>query len=93
MFIVVAYDVVDDKRRSLVAKIALDYGRRVQKSVFECVIDDRQFQTMQLRLECAIDMSTDSVRYYVLCGRCRPATRISGMGTFTDDDNDSIIIV
>lgn len=93
MFVVVAYDIVEDPCRDRVARILLDYGRRVQKSVFECVIDHRQFVELKLKLEKEIDPVTDSIRYYFLCRRCVPATEVSGWGTVTDDDSDEPIIV
>jgi len=40
--IVVAYDIIDDKRRNRVAKTMEDYGTRVQYSVFECVLEEEK---------------------------------------------------
>jgi CRISPR-associated protein Cas2 len=92
MFVVVAYDIVDDDRRTRLASHLLGYGRRVQKSVFECVINDKQYLEMKAGAEAIIDMVTDSVRYYLLCRRCLQAVEISGMGTVTEDDSDSVHI-
>lgn len=44
MFIIVAYDIVDNKRRTRLAKGMKSYGYRVQKSVFECQLDDDYLQ-------------------------------------------------
>lgn len=93
MFLVVSYDVVDDKTRGKVAKLLLDYGRRVQKSVFECVIDEKRYLEMKIKLERLVDMQADSVRFYVLCQRCVPAIQVSGFGTVTEDESDAVIIV
>ena len=46
MFIVVAYDIIDDKRRNRVAKTMEDYGTRVQYSVFECVLEEEYLTEM-----------------------------------------------
>ena len=71
MFVVVSYDIEDDRRRKKVADILMNYGKRVQKSVFECVVNEVQFIAMQQKLKKLIDReATDSIRYYVLCSSC-----------------------
>jgi len=42
MLIVVSYDIPDDRRRLQLSKALKDFGKRVQWSVFECHLDDRQ---------------------------------------------------
>lgn len=91
MYIVVTYDIVDDKIRNKVAKILGNYGCRVQKSVFECRIDDRKYLKMRSEIEKRIDYEADSVRYYTLCERCVRNIEIAGWGSVTDDID--IIIV
>ena len=93
MFILVSYDVVDDASRGRVAKVLLNYGRRVQKSVFECILDEKRFLDMKGRLEKHIDFGADSVRYYFLCQRCVPAVQITGYGTVSEDISDDVLIV
>lgn len=93
MFIVIAYDVVDDHRRSRLARLLEDHGTRVQKSVFECYLDERTFLEVKGRVEDAIEMERDTVRYYFLCKRCLPSVQVSGLGTVTEDDDDAVIIV
>lgn len=91
MFVVVSYDVVDDRKRTKIAKAMKSYGERVQKSVFECRIDDQQFIKMKKALESIMDMNEDSVRYYFLCKGCIERIEISGWGTVVEDEN--LIIV
>ena len=91
MFVVVSYDVVDDRKRTKIAKAMKSYGERVQKSVFECRIDDQQFIRMKKAVESIMDMNEDSVRYYFLCKGCVDRIEISGWGTVTEDE--SLIIV
>jgi len=91
MFLVVTYDIVDDRKRTRVAKTLSNYGNRVQKSVFECQIDDRQYLKMKERIEKEIDMEEDSVRYYFLCARCAGNIQISGWGAVREDED--VIIV
>lgn len=69
--VLVTYDVNTQteygrKRLRQVAKVCVDYGQRVQNSVFECLVDPLQFAQLRKRLEEIIDVSEDSLRYYFL---------------------------
>ena len=50
----------------LTAKACLDYGQRVQNSVFECQLDPAQFTELKSRLLQIINADTDSMRFYNL---------------------------
>lgn len=91
MFVVVSYDVVDDRRRLKVAKALTDYGRRVQKSVFECDLDERRYLRLKETLDRLIHHEEDSVRYYQLCPRCRRAVEVSGWGSLTEEEEVVIV--
>jgi len=54
------------RRLSRVAKVCMNYGQRVQNSVFECLVDSTQFAMVKKQLLDIIDLERDSVRYYVL---------------------------
>nr|UXE45750.1 CRISPR-associated endoribonuclease Cas2 [uncultured bacterium] len=71
MQVLITYDVSTTSaqgRRRLrhVAKTCLDYGQRVQNSVFECLIDPAQLVTVRNRLLKIIDPTVDSLRIYFL---------------------------
>ena len=71
MMVLVTYDVdttTSEGRMRLrrVAKQCVNFGQRVQCSVFECVVDPAQFATLRHRLEAIIDPDADSLRYYML---------------------------
>jgi len=71
MLILVTYDVsteTTEGRRRLrrVAKVCLNYGQRVQKSVFECKVDQAKFEALQRRLLKEINVDEDSLRFYRL---------------------------
>lgn len=71
MHLLVTYDVstVDragQRRLRRVAKACLDYGQRVQNSVFECKVDWAQFTAFRAVLLGLIDPATDSLRFYFL---------------------------
>lgn len=51
MFYIISYDIPDDKRRNRTAKILLDFGKRVQYSVFECILDNALFEKLIARLK------------------------------------------
>lgn len=91
MFVVVSYDVVEDRRRTKVAKFMEDYGRRVQKSVFDCVLDEDKLQRLKGLLGKLIDHETDSVRFYRICRSCRTGIEVMGRGTVRDDED--VIVV
>lgn len=71
MYILVAYDVdtttVEGARRlRKVAQSCVDYGQRVQNSVFECEVTEAQYCILKERIRTLIDASKDSVRFYFL---------------------------
>ena len=80
MFVIVCYDIPDDRRRTSVAKTLEGYGYRVQKSVFECEISAVLYDKMKKRLEKKVHAEEDSIRYYNLCQSCLSKIEISGIG-------------
>ena len=71
MLLVITYDVNTQdskgrKRLRRVAKICVDYGVRVQNSVFECVVDNAQYRELKHKLTNEIDSEKDSLRFYFL---------------------------
>lgn len=44
LFYVICYDIPDDKRRKKISDLLEVYGSRVQYSVFECVLNSKQYQ-------------------------------------------------
>lgn len=71
MLVLVTYDVntetAEGKRRlRKVAKQCVDFGQRVQHSVFECSVDEAQYVRLKASLCALIDPRTDSLRFYQL---------------------------
>lgn len=69
--VLITYDVstttaAGRRRLRRAAKACLDYGQRVQNSVFECLVDSGQLVTVRARLLDIIDPATDSLRIYLL---------------------------
>jgi len=78
MFIVVSYDISDDRRRNRVCDELKNYGEHVQYSVFECDLDKVRIQKLKERLGKLINTRQDSIRYYLLCKRCLEKMEIQG---------------
>lgn len=71
MLVLITYDVNTEtvsgkKRLRKVAKQCENYGRRVQNSVFECILDQAQSVVLKQRLIDIIDENVDSLRFYYL---------------------------
>jgi CRISPR-associated protein Cas2 len=63
-FIVVVYDMSDNKKRYKFHKAMKAYGTWVQRSSFECFLKDSQLQEMKSTLQDLIDPKTDMLRIY-----------------------------
>jgi CRISPR-associated protein Cas2 len=83
MFVVVSYDIVDDKRRARICKTLKNFGRRVQYSVFECNLDSDALGRLAERLSRLIANKEDSIRFYFLCESCLPKAKVMGLGKVT----------
>ena len=67
MFIVVSYDIPDNRRRNRVFRLMKGYGIRVQYSVFECDLNGSHLRELRERLDALIVPQEDSIRFYSLC--------------------------
>ena len=78
MYVVVSYDISEDKRRTKIHSILKSYGQWVQYSIFECNLTETQYAKLRLRLAKVIK-TEDSVRFYFLCACCQgKVERIGG---------------
>lgn len=68
LFVLVIYDIIDNKRRTRFAKEMKGYGFRVQKSAFEALIDEKLFEKLKGRIRYLINEKEDSVRIYRMTG-------------------------
>lgn len=71
MLVLITYDVNTEtpagkSRLRKVAKQCVNYGRRVQNSVFECILDQAQCAVLKATLTEMIDPEVDSLRFYYL---------------------------
>ena len=71
MLILITYDVNTEtlagrSRLRKVVKQCVNYGQRVQNSVFECQVDAVKYREIKAVLEKIVDKDTDSLRFYNL---------------------------
>lgn len=71
MMVLITYDVNTEdasgrKRLRQIAKQCVNYGQRVQNSVFECLVDAAQCKQLQQKLRAIMDEEKDSLRFYYL---------------------------
>lgn len=74
MLVLISYDVSTQdaagrRRLRLIAKQCVNYGQRVQNSVFECLLDAAQLRALQAKLCGIMDKEKDSLRFYNLGDR------------------------
>ena len=91
MFVLISYDIQDDKKRMKVSKLLENYGTRVQYSVFECLITREQLKTIKEKTKKIIDLNTDSIRFYSICESCVSRIEITGVGEVSKDIDFYII--
>lgn len=78
MLTLVAYDITDHKRLARIAKVCEDYGVRVQYSLFECHLEESEFEDFWLKLLCEIDEDQDRLVAYKIDSRSARETLTAG---------------
>ena len=96
LLVLITYDVNTEdaagkKRLRQIAKQCVNYGQRVQNSVFECKLDAAQHRTLQAKLCKIIDDGKDSLRFYNLGNRYE--TRIEHFGAKASYDPEGFLEV
>ena len=96
MLVLITYDVnttdaAGRKRLRRVAKQCVNYGQRVQNSVFECLVDPAQYKLLQARLLAIIDEEKDSLRFYHLGNQYH--TKIEHFGIKDSYDPEGVLLV
>ena len=96
MMVLITYDVstVTSEGRSRLRKVAkqcVNYGQRVQNSVFECLLDPAQFVQLRSKLEKIINQEEDSLRYYYLGSNWKK--RVEHIGAKATYDPEGSLIV
>lgn len=96
MLVLITYDVCvtskgGQRRLRQIAKTCLDYGMRVQNSVFECEVTPAQFVFLKDELLDIFNPKKDSLRFYMLGKKGRQKVEHVGAKLVVDPINDAII--
>ena len=96
MLVLITYDVNTEtaagkKRLRKVAKQCMNYGRRVQNSVFECIVDNAQCVMLRSLLTDIIDVNVDSLRFYYLGNKYQ--TKVEHVGVDKGIAADDVLIL
>ncbi len=76
-FVLVAYDISNDRRRTKLHDALLDFGTPVQYSMFECLLDEKGLARMKKAVQRVIRPRSDQVRFYYLCAACVARTEVT----------------
>ncbi len=96
MRILITYDVettspAGQKRLRKVAKACVNYGQRVQNSVFECLLTQVEYLKLRSQLEDIIDEERDSIRFYHLSAHLDKAVQSIGKVTSYNPEEPLLI--
>lgn len=96
MLVLITYDVNTEdlkgkNRLRKVAKQCVNYGQRVQNSVFECVLDAGQCKMLKAQLLEIIDQEKDSLRFYYLGNNYK--NKIEHYGTQKNVEQEGVLIL
>ncbi len=97
MMILVSYDVRTEaaagrRRLRRVARVCLNYGQRVQESVFECRVNQAQYEALERALLAEIDLNEDNLRFYRLTEPLTQHVKEFGVFRAVDFENDSLVV-
>ena len=82
---IICYDIADDHRRNHLAQALLDFGLRIQESVFAANLDDELKETMLARIRKLVEPSEDRVHVFALCAACSNRTVTLGQAEIQPD--------
>lgn len=88
VYVLIIYDIIDNKRRSRLVKYLSGYGFRVQKSCFEAKISDKIYAKMLSGLD-AYATNEDSIRVYKIIGK----GQVTIFGKENQIDDEEVVII
>ena len=97
MLVLVSYDVstinrAGQRRLTRIAKTCLNYGQRVQNSVFECLVDPAQWTALRAELLKLYNKDEDSIRFYFLGKNWENRVEHHGQKETPNLEKDTLII-
>ena len=96
MLVLITYDVstqtaAGKTRLRKVAKECVNYGQRVQNSVFECILDASRLLLLKDRLVSLINEEEDSLRFYYLGNNYQ--TKVEHFGAKASYEAEGILMI
>jgi len=89
----IAYDISVDARRTKLAELLEGFGQRVQRNVFECDLNEREYQALERKMKRMLKLEEgDNVRIYRLCGACAGNVTVLGNGPPVEKSVDVYIV-
>lgn len=87
-FVLIIYDIVDNRKRVKMAKLLSGYGKRVQKSAFEAMLTKQKYNKLIEEIPKFIDKAEDNVRVYRITGK----GKVTAWGEVPEFDEEIILI-
>ena len=87
-FLLIIYDIVDNRKRVKMAKLLSGYGKRVQKSAFEAMLTKQKYNKLIEEISRFIDKTEDNVRVYKITGK----GKVTAWGEVPEFDEEIILI-
>lgn len=88
LFVLVIYDIVQNKRRTKFAKFLQGYGGRVQKSAFEAFLTPEKYDKLLAEIPRHINHE-DNVRIYRIIGK----GQVTAWGSFLSEEAEAVVII
>ena len=83
---IVCYDISDDRRREHLSTILLDFGQRIQESVFVADLGEELAAKLRERVNKVLDVTLDRLHIFPLCAAC--SSKAVSMGAAADLPKD-----
>lgn len=80
MRIIVAYDIVSNRRRLKMHKFLRELGLNTQKSVFECEVEPGELAALRRYAATRLNLKEDRLNIYHLCAHCASRAEVQGLG-------------
>lgn len=87
-FVLIIYDIVDNRKRVKFAKLLSGYGKRVQKSAFEAMLTTQRYNKLIEEIPGYIDKTEDNVRIYKITGK----GKVTSWGEVPEFDEEIVLI-
>ncbi len=88
VFVLIIYDIAENKKRLKLAKLLQGYGFRIQKSAFEATITKKKYKKLLHELS-LFGSKEDSIRVYKIIGK----GQVTNIGKETNYEQDDIVLI